>query len=477
MNENQTTANSSNETFQEQYTTFLKSKAFVSPATGFEPRKITKPLFQFQKDIVDWAVRRGRAALFEGCGLGKTIQELEWGTQIFEHTKGMGLLVAPLSVSIQTKSESIKFGYTARLVSCQEECKPGINITNFEKLHKFDGSKFTFVIIDESSILKSFNGETRTLIIDMFSGCAFKLAATATPAPNDYMELANHAEFLGIMRRPEMLATFFVHDGGETSKWRLKGHARHDFWRWICSWAVNIRKPSDLGYKDDGFDLPPLDIKEIIVDSENKLDGYLFELPASSMDERRKARKASTGARILEAVELCNVLHREDQIMVWCDLNYESEIASKWIDGCVEVSGHHDDDYRADALSGFIAGHNRVMVSKPSIFGFGMNLQHCHIVIYCGLSDSWERFYQSLRRFWRFGQREPVTAYLIISNQEQAVLQNIKRKERDVDLMMAETARFMSDISSKKIHGAVKETDKYIPKESIKIPLWLTTQK
>src|SRR5208282_40128 len=286
---------------------------------------------------------------------------------------------------------------------------------------------------DESSILKSFDGAFRNLIIESFRETPFKLACTATPAPNDYMELGNHAEFLGVLTRSEMLSEYFIHDAGKTQDWRLKGHAEEDFWKWVCSWAVMCRKPSDLGFDDDGFILPELKILNQIVESNQVAEDALFPLPASSLQERRAARRGSLNERCIAAADIGN--SRKEQFVVWCDLNDESKTLSKLIDGAIEVTGSDDDDHKADAMLGFAEGRYRVIVSKPSIAGHGMNWQCCHNVLFVGLSDSYEQFYQATRRCWRFGQKEPVIVHVITSNLENAVLENIKRKERDHEEM------------------------------------------
>lgn len=455
------------------YAEFLEAKAITDLPSGFDPYEITAPLFEWQKAIVRWAIRRGRAACWEDCGLGKTCQELEWGTQVAAHTGGKILMLAPLAVGPQIKAEAFKFGYEANIAESQADCVSGINVTNFEKLDRFDAEQFVGVIVDESSIMKSFTGSTRTKLIEQFADTPYKSAWTATPAPNDFMELANHAEFLGLMTRSEMLATFFVHDSGETKTWRLKGHGRDAFWRWLCSWAVNIRKPSDLGYDDDGFVLPPLTMEEITVDSTHQLEGYLIAMPASSLQERRQARRASLSDRVKAVAELFNVKHKEEQFIVWCDLNDESEALSKTLHGAKEVAGRHDEEYRVDALRGFISGQYRGLVSKPDIFGFGMNFQHCHLAAYCGLSDSWEQFYQSARRIWRFGQKHPVKLYIVIGSQEGAVLSNIKRKEADAQRMNAEMLSFMKDIQSANIRKLERETISYNPQIRMELPAWI----
>lgn len=451
------------------YKQFISSKKILDLPTGFEPETVPNQLFQFQRDCVRWACRRGRAALFEDCGLGKTPQQLAWADRVCSKTDKPVLILAPLCVTQQTKREGDKFGIIVNVVSEQSGIKPGINISNYEKLHHFDPSAFGGVVLDESSILKAYDGATRNRIITCFRSTPFKLACTATPAPNDFMELGNHAEFLGVMSRVEMLATFFVHDGGDTSKWRLKGHAQTDFWKWLCSWAINIRKPSDLGYKDGNFKLPKLRLREHVVQSNQKMDGFLFALPASSLAERRDARRASLSERVELAAALAG---NQEQWVFWCNLNDESQSLAKMI-GAEEISGATPDDERERIAAGFLDGSIRCVVTKPSLWGYGMNLQCCHNTALVGLSDSYEDFYQVVRRFWRFGQTDEVNAHIIISSLEGAVLANIKRKEADAGQLADEMIRNMSDISAATIRGSVRETEEYKPALKMKLPEFL----
>jgi len=451
------------------YDEFLRRKTITDIPTGFECGDLPSQLFEFQRDVVKWGCKRGRAALFEDCGLGKTPQQLAWADQVA--TRGPVLIVAPLCVGSQTMKEGEKFGIKTTPVTCDAEVVPGINITNYEKLHRFDLSKFEGVVLDESSILKSYDGATRNQIINGFARTKFKLACTATPALNDFMELGNHAEFLGVMSRTEMLATFFVHDGGETSKWRLKGHAESEFWKWLCSWAVNIRKPSDLGYDDGGFVLPELVTHEHAVDAKHNMDGFLFALPASSLEERRNARKSSLTERVAKAAEIAN--SDGEQWLIWCNLNSESEALTGAINGAIEIAGKHSDEYKELAMRRFIDGLQRVVVTKPSIAGFGLNLQHCSRMAFVGLSDSYEEYYQAVRRCWRFGQKNKVQAHIITSKLEGAVLANIHRKEADAQKLAAEMVNHMSKISAAVIHGQRRETIEYNPSKKMKFPKWL----
>jgi hypothetical protein len=456
------------------YSEFLNSKAASDIPTGFEPAgiKLNRPAFDFQRDVVNWAVRRGRAALFEDCGLGKTVQQLAWAQEILPHA-GKVLILAPLAVADQTIKEGEIIGVDVKRAAGKEDIDgDGIYITNYAKLHRFDPTVFGAVVLDESSILKSYDGATRKLINESFQHCAFKLACTATPAPNDLIELTNHAEFLGVMSGKEIIALYFKQDGNTTHKWRLKGHAEQDFWKWVCSWAVNIRKPSDLGYDDGQFQLPPLHLHEHIVESGQTMDGYLFALPASSLCERRDARRASLSERVELAAELAN--SNDEPWVAWCNLNTESQALTKAIKGAVELTGSDTDERKEQVLRGFADGTFRRIVTKPQLSGFGLNWQHCAHELFVGLSDSYEQYYQALRRCYRFGQTREVNAHLVISNLEGAVLNNIKRKDADATRMAEQMVKHMAAISSQEIRGVRRNQASYEAKKQIKIPQWLT---
>lgn len=458
------------------YKEFLEKKKISVAYTGFEVDKelLNKALFPYQKDILYWALRKGKAALFEDCGLGKSIQQLEWANQVCRHTNGNVLILAPLAVAAQTVREGQKFGIEVNICKSQADVVPGINITNYEMLEHFVCSTFSGVVLDESSILKHFESKTRTLIIENFNNTPYKLACTATPAPNDFMELGNHSEFLNVMSRTEMLSTFFVHDGGETAKWRLKGHAEDKFWEWIASWAVVLTKPSDLGYEDDSFILPPLEMFEHVVKSPvAQNDGQLCFVPemAQTLLDRRQARKESLESRVSKAVELAN--SNDEQWLIWCDLNAESEALTKGIHGAVEVKGSDSNEHKTNSMLEFAQGKIRVLVSKPSIAGFGMNWQNCNNMIFVGLSDSYEAFYQAVRRCWRFGQTKQVNAHIVISEREGAVKSNIERKEADSKRMSDEMVRHTQKILESEIHATKRISTEYVADKQMIIPKWL----
>lgn len=424
------------------YEDFLNRKIPTDVDSGLKKvPKLHGSLFDFQGDIVGWSLRRGRAAVFADCGLGKTAMQLEWA----RHVPGDVLILAPLAVAAQTVREGKKFGIPVNRCLSQADVKPGINIANYERLEAFDASKFKGVVLDESSILKSYDGKTRTAIIEAFSRTPFRLAATATPSPNDYMELGNHAEFLGVMSREEMLAMYFTHDGGDTQKWRVKGHAQGDFWKWVCSWAVMVRKPSDLGYDDGKFKLPPLKMTEHIVHASEAAEGMLFAMPAASLQERIAARRGTVDDRAKECARDVNA--SKEPWIVWCNLNSESERLVELIPDAVEVRGSDSPDKKEAAMMGFSDGSIRVLVTKPSIAGFGMNWQHCANEAFVGLTDSYEEFYQAIRRCWRFGQKKTVNAHIYVADIEGAVIANIRRKEHDAAEMARRMVENMKDLN------------------------------
>lgn len=440
----------------EDYSAFLSRKALVDPATGLRSIPTLNPmLFDFQRDITSWALRRGRAAIFADCGLGKTPMQLEWA----QHIPGDVLILAPLAVAAQTVREGAKFGIEVHQARQQSDVRSGITIANYEMLEHFRPEAFAGIVLDESSILKAYDGKTRTAIIEAFAKTPFKLACTATPAPNDYMELGNHAEFLGVMSRVEMLSMFFVHDGGETQVWRLKGHAESEFWKWLASWAVCIRKPSDLGYNDGAFVLPELIMHQVTVKVDEPTSGFLFPVEASTLHDRLKARRDTIAERVADCAAIANVTN--EPFLVWCNLNDESARLKAAIGGAVEVKGADTNEHKEKAMLGFSAGDVRCLVTKPSIAGFGMNWQHCNNTAFVGLSDSYEQFYQAVRRCWRFGQKKPVNVYIITAETEGTVVANIKRKEADAMRMAENMVEHMKDLNSATIRGAERQKASY----------------
>lgn len=641
------------------YAEFLERKRMVDPMTGMSSvPDLPGFLFPHQRDIVAWALRRGRSAIFAGTGLGKTAMELVWSDAVAKHTAKPVLIFAPLAVSQQHIREAKKFGLSARIVKAQDECAPGVNVTNYQKIDHFDLAAFGGIVLDESSILKSTDGHYRTRIIEECASIPFRLAATATPAPNDFMELGNHAEFLGVMSYTDMLATFFSHDGGETQKWRLKGHAENDFWKWMASWAVMLRQPADLGYPNDGYDLPPLKQTQhhVAVDYAPSLDtGLLFPVEAHTLQERIAARRDTVEERIKMAVSIVigsywdklaeclgnqntqltdaqklsaiqNMLpsakhqreaeprkkigntcgptteptktngssrpkngRREtplegqntfpasvngvlakaprntstDAAIAPCDLNSASallsmtpsllakavsaqsaalevpipeatgytstiattrvvsedcfaaratlpsesskttEIASqgpsststnlildRWVIWCqlnseqdalekafghlaLSVRGSKSDEENERSILAFLEGDRPILIGKPSMMGFGLNLQCCHQTIFVGLNDSFEQVFQAIRRFWRFGQDKPVNVHFIAAETEGAVVANLRRKEADAERMAAAMVRHMADLSSAEVRGMVRTVADYNPTKPVIIPEFL----
>lgn len=425
------------------YSSFLASKRELAVPVGFECAKVSDRLFPFQRDIVRWACARGRAAIFADCGLGKTPMQLEWASQVHRHTGRRVLILAPLAVSSQTQREGAKFGIEVTICRSSDDVRDGINVTNYERLHLFDPSQFGGIVLDESSILKGFDGSMRKAITDFARAIHYRLACTATPAPNDLIEITNHAEFLDVMSGKEILALFFKQDGNTTHAWRLKGHARDDFWRWMASWSVALRKPSDLGYDDDAFTLPPLEMHEEVV-AAKPVAGELFATHATSLADVRAAQRESLSERVERCAALVNA--SADPWIVWCNLNVEADALVRAIPGAVNVQGSDSAEDKESALLDFVAGKVRVLVSKPTICGFGMNFQHCANVAFVGLSYSYEQFYQAIRRCWRFGQTKPVHAHIVIAENEGAVKQAIERKEKQSMEMMQEIVERMAGL-------------------------------
>lgn len=446
------------------YDRFLQQKQIVPVISGLTDIPEMNPaMFRYQHDVTAWALKLGRSAAFLGTGMGKTLIELEWSKIISAHTDGPVLILAPLAVAQQTvEKESPKFGHESRIVRHQNEVGDGINVTNYDRIEDFDPSKFAAVVCDESSILKSMDGKTRSTLIEMFARTPYKLCATATPAPNDYMELGNHAEFLGVMTANEMLSMFFVHDGGDTQKWRLKGHARKEFWKWVCSWAVSMRKPSDIGYSDEGFQLPPKYEHFHTVEVDTPTDGFLFALPAETLQERIGARRASIDERIAMGIKVIRN-EPEDQWLIWCNLNSEQdEIARQLGDDCVSIFGSLDPEEKVARLNRWLRGEVPYLVSKASMFGYGLNLQNSARQLFVGVNDSWEQFYQAVRRSWRFGQKRDVHVHIIAASTEGNVVDNLRRKDQEAEKMAQEMAENTQDLTRMNLIGTSRSSSPYV---------------
>ncbi len=461
------------------YSEFLAQKLKTLEATGFEPgpQREGKVLFPFQSDLVRWALRRGRAAVFASTGLGKTRMQLEWARQVVEHANRPVLILAPLAVAAQTVAEGRQLGIDVAHARLGRDVGPAITITNYERLHHFDTSKFAGVVLDESSCIKHHTAKTLGLLIDAFGGTQFKLCATATPAPNDFTELGTHAEFLGVCSRVEMLSEFFCHDGGETQVWRLKGHAQGPFWRWVAGWGAMVRSPADLGYDDKRYRLPKLSVAHHVVEvdsSEVFASGELFPKDTQTMSERRAARRSSLEDRVAAAAAIINA--SDEPWVVWCDLNDESMALAESIPDAVEVTGSDDIDNKEAALVDFAAGKSRVLVTKPSIAGFGLNWQHCSKMAFVGVTDSWESYFQAVRRCWRFGQRRPVEVHVFISEMEGAVVRNLERKAADAEKLGEQLSRETAAVVRAEVGGqrAFKNNTDHTVKTVL--PEWLKSE-
>jgi len=451
------------------YASFLSRKSVIDPDTGLKIIPDLNPmLFPHQADMVRWALRRGRAAIFADCGIGKGPMQMEWAAKQPHDC----IIAAPLAVAHQFVREAQKFGIDLAYAKDHAGITKRITVTNYERLENFHVEQFGAVALDESSILKNYSGAYSSWMTEAFKNTPFRLCSSATPAPNDIMELGTQAEFLGVMTRGEMLAMYFTHDGGDTSKWRVKGHAQSAFWTWMASWAVMIRKPSDLGYSDDGFTLPPLKMHEHCIDVTNPTGGFLFAVEAQTLQERQAARRDSIADRVEACADLVNSSDRP--FLVWCNLNAESEALAKAIPDAVEVKGSDSDDHKEAAIVGFLDGRHRVMISKPRIAGLGLNLQHCADMAFVGLSDSYEQLYQAIRRCWRFGQDKEVNVHVITASTEGAVVSNIKRKEREAEETYDNMIAHMKDLNAAALHGGqVRNKSEYRPQTSLAIPEWL----
>lgn len=443
------------------YQSFLDNKKITEVSTGFDISidEINESLFDFQKVLVRWAIGRGRAAIFADTGLGKTAMQTTWADLVTKHTGKPVLILAPLSVAHQTIGEAAKFGITAKYHREQPENPQEIIVTNYEMMDRFDFSQFAGLVLDESSILKAHDGKTRGAILEASRLVPYRLSCTATPSPNDFMELGNQAEFVGVMSREEMLAMFFIHDGGETAKWRLKGHGEEKFWEWLSTWAVVIRKPSDLGFDDAAYDLPALHIHEHIIEVDRPAPGQLFALPAIGLNEQRAAKRESMDERVTALSAVVN--QSTDPWLVWCHMNAESDALDSAIPDSVTVSGADSIERKESAMDGFTDGTSRVLVSKPSICGYGMNWQHCNNMAFVGLDHSFESFYQAIRRCWRFGQTKEVNVHVYLSDVERPILDNIKRKEQQHNEMSARMVEHMKEFMQRRIFGMTAEKSEY----------------
>lgn len=434
-----------------EYLEFLQSKVKRINEAGFDidPNALNKHLFDFQRYIVTKAVKMGKYAVFADCGLGKTLMQLEWARLVSEHTQKPVLILCPLAVAGQTIEEGVKFGikvtkyepfnpkendpYNANLI-------PGIYITNYDQLDNVDAYEFSGVVLDESSILKNYEGSTKNMVIDYFQQTPYKLACTATPSPNDFMELGNHSEFLNIMPRNEMLAMYFVHDGGETAKWRLKGHCEDGFWKWVSSWAVMLTKPSDIGFNADGYNLPALNYIEKQIVTPKRDNGTLFNDVAISATDFNGELRLTKIERMTEVVDIVN--NSDEPFIIWIKQNEEGDYLKKLIPDAVEVRGNDSADYKEKMLLGFAQNKFRVLITKAKIAQYGLNYQNCRNQVFASLDFSFEGLYQSIRRSYRFGQKNEVNIYIVTTDTMQNVIQSIRNKQGQFELMQQKLSNY-----------------------------------
>ena len=460
------------------YADFLAAKSQKNTGHGFSPGDLPAHLFDFQRDLTEWAVRQGRGAIFADCGMGKTPMELAWADAVHHHTGKPVLLLTPLAVGFQIVAEAGKFGHDAAMSRDGKPADAAITVTNYEQAGKFDPANFGGVICDESSAIKAFDGTTRAIVTELMREMPYRLLGTATAAPNDYLELGTSSEALGELGYMDMLGRFFVNDQrtsthrplgtkggnavqhGTMGQYRFKGHAEEPFWRWVSSWARAIRKPSDYGYPDDGFHLPELREALHVVESSTPREDTLFDVPAIGLAEERAELRRSLPDRCEKAAEL---LADAESAVAWCHLNDESTMLAKLINGAVEVKGSEPAEDKEEKLAAFGRGEIRVLVTKPSIGAWGLNWQHAHRMTYFP-SHSYEQYYQAVRRMWRFGQASPVTVDVVASKGVEGMLANLQRKSTRADRMFDALIAHMNDAMT--IHRHTEHSTR------IEVPSW-----
>lgn len=462
---------------RQEYAAFIEGKSQADPQDGFEPLWLPDFLYDFQSHLTGWSIRKGRSAILADCGLGKTPMQLVWAENVVRHMNGRVLILTPLAVAAQTCREAAKFGIEAARSVAGELPKARIVVTNYERLHLFDPEGFEGVVCDESGILKSFDGVTRNGIIEFMRTRPYRLLCTATAAPNDFYELGNSSEALGYLGFMDMLTRFFrnarnnaslgrawANQGGGSPQWRFRGHAERPFWRWVCSWARSLRRPSDLGFDDGPFKLPDLVENDRVVEDSTPPEGVLFAVPAVGFHEERAERRRTLDERCELAAELAN--NNGDQpVVAWCQLNDEGDLLTRLIDGAVQVSGRDSDESKEGKFEAFTNGEIRALVTKPVIGAWGLNWQHCsHMVSFA--SHSFEQYYQSVRRFWRFGQTKPVVVDRVVSMGESRVLANLRRKQEQAERLFEEIILHIQD----EIDIARSPVDYH---DQPKVPSWL----
>lgn len=448
------------------YEQFIRHKSHLGGMSGFDPVWMPEFLFDFQQSLVEWSLRKGKAAIFADCGLGKTPMQLVWAENIVRKTGGRVLIITPLAVAAQTVREAEKFG-----IECQRSAAgelPGnILVTNYERLHYFNPDDFEGVVCDESSAIKNFEGERQKVVNDFMRKRPYRLLCTATAAPNDYIELLTSAEILGEMGRMDALGTFFKNDENSLhpiwwgARWRFKKHAERDFWRWVCSWARAVRRPSDLGYDDRDFILPELHINQTVIHNTQPFNGRLFPVVASTMKEQREERRLTIRER---CETVAHMVDHDKPAVVWCHYNEEADLLEKMIPGAKQVKGGDTDTEKEAAFLGFSNGDIRVLVTKPKIGAFGLNWQHCaHMTLFP--SHSFEQYYQAVRRCWRFGQTQPVTVDIVTTDGEIGVLKNLQRKTEAAQKMFDMLVREMTNaMEIERVDNHTNETE---------LPAWL----
>lgn len=452
------------------YDNFIREKSQIGNDGGFEPTFMPSFLFDFQRALVEWAVRKGRAAIFADCGLGKTVMQLAWAQNVVERTGKPVLILTPLAVGSQSAAEAEKFGIEACL-SRNGKLPAPIVFTNYQRLHYFDHERFAGVVCDESSILKNFDGQTKERVTEFMRTVPYRLLCTATAAPNDYIELGTSSEALGNLGFVDMVSRFFKKAEDTTSRsdefksgiYRFRGHAREHFWRWICSWARAVRKPSDLGFSDNRYVLPPLQTVEHVVHSTARHPEFLIDMPAVTLKEQRQERRRTINERCELAAEL--ITAQKGASVAWCHLNPEGDLLEKLIANCVQVSGSDSDEEKEEKLEAFARGQVEKLVTKSVVCGFGMNWQHCHHMTSFP-SHSFEQWYQSIRRFWRFGQQKAVRADMITSEGEVGVLKNLNRKAHQADEMFGQLVKLIGN------ELRIEQVNKHTQKQEI--PPWLS---
>lgn len=453
------------------YDDFIASKHVRQGYSGFDasPSGMLPALHDWQKEIAAWACRKGRAALFCECGLGKTPMQLSWAHAVVEHSGRDVLIVAPLAVNNQTVREGHKFGVEVHQCRTQDDARPGVNITNYEMLRHFDPTRFAGVVLDESGILKSFMGKTKRQLVEFVQAVPYRLPCTATPAPNDLLELGNHADFLGVMKSSEMLTRWFINDGGQAGAYRLKSYAERDFWQWVASWAVCIQSPADLGYPDDRYILPPLQtVQHVVRTDESAFDrGLLVETGTLNVKTLHAELRRSAPVRAARAAEIVNDIN--EPAVVWCFTDYEAEELMAHIPDAIEVRGSMPVETKVARLEAFTAGNARVLVTKPRIAGWGLNWQHCRTMVTVGPSYSFEARYQSVRRCWRYGQDLPVFDHVVMTRREAAIFNAAVAKEERHNSMADAMRRAGHELSN----ASRRELSGYAPSQEIKIPAFL----